>query len=117
MAYIYQVDKTLVSDQYTVTFSLVSITDSDVNLMDKFGAPKVDFGGSFTGSPTFTLSTNQRSLKTGLPVSQTFDKNSDADAETKANAFEAQCKTRIAAALTALRANSDSFTTSEEIEV
>lgn len=116
MAYLYTVTRSILNDQFTVKFAVSSITDADVQKFSKFGAPIVDFGGSFTGPPVFTLSTDQRSLQT-MNVSKVFDKNADPDAETKAQAYDSEVRVRISDALTTLRANTDTFTTSEEVEV
>ena len=117
MAYFVIIDKTLADSQYTVKFSLKEITANDQALMDKYGPPTVDFGGSFTGPPAFTLPNNVRNLETGLPVMQVFDGVADAQAESKANVWESEVQTKITTELTTLRGNSDTFTSSQEVQL
>jgi hypothetical protein len=114
MAYFVQIDKTLADSQYTVKISLKEITANDRALIDKYGAPVVNFGGSFTGPPAFTLPDLNRNLETGLPVVQVFDGVADVQAESKANVWEAENIAKMTTALTTLRGNSDSFTSSTE---
>lgn len=116
MAVTLQIDKTLANNQYTVKFSLIEITDSDNQLMDKFGEVVIDFGGAFTGPPAFSLPVNERSLRTGLPVMQVFDGNADVMAESKANVFETENRAKITGELATLRAMSDGFTLSDQVE-
>lgn len=113
MAVTIQLDKTIIGNTFRVQHSLVEITQSDIDLMDKYGDAKVDFGGSFTG---FTLPANLRSLRTGLPVLNVFDKNSEPSAETFANTYVSEIDTRITTSLATLRLNSDTFTGSSETE-
>lgn len=117
MAYIYKVEKTILNDQFTVKLSLLDITEADVQLMAKYGAPVVDFGGSFTGPPAFTLPVSQRNLQTGLPVQQIFDGNADPAAESKANVYDSEIRVRISTEMVTLRANVDTFTLEEDVEV
>ena len=113
MAITIKIDKSVVGNTFRVQHSLVEITQSDIDLMDAFGDVKVDFGGAFTG---FTLPTNERSLRSGLPVLNIFDKNAEPSAETYANTYVAEIDTRITAAMATLRLNSDGFSGSSDTE-
>jgi len=109
-----KIDKSVVGNTFRVQHTLVEISQADLDLMDAFGDAKVDFGGSFTG---FDLPANLRSLRTGLPVLNIFDKNAEPSAETYANTYVSEITTRIIASLDAgLRLNSDGFSSSGETE-
>lgn len=48
-------------------------SQADLQLIRKFGEPEIDLGGSFSGSPNFSLSSNLAGILTGIPFTQSFD--------------------------------------------
>lgn len=82
----------------------------ELSKIAKFGEPSIDFGGSFTGPPAFTLPTSQKKLVSGFPSTYSFDGNADTDAEDKAVVWEAEMRSRISSAVTTLVALVDEFT-------
>jgi len=116
MAYFVTIEKVLADKQYSVKLSLKEVTANDKALFDKYGPPTVDFGGPFTGPPAFTLNSNVRNLETGLPVLQIFDGVSDTQAESKANVWETEMRVKLNSAMSTLRANNDTFTSSSEAQ-
>jgi len=112
--------KTVSNNVFSVRIELV-FDKTELVLMEKFGEPKVDFGGTFTGAITYTLPTNEKYIKSQLPVTQTFDGKTDTDAETKADLWLATVLTdtpsRIRTAITDLRAQTDTFTAENTITI
>ena len=106
-------EKTLVNGVFKVTLSVDEISKADQDLIDQFGEPTADFGGSFgTGGSAYTLPTKIRKIKTQLPVVQSFD-SADNDATTskgRANTWASTMQTRIQSALDTLQTNTDDFT-------
>lgn len=107
--------KTIRNKIYTVRFD-IKITDADNILINKFGDPDVNYGGTinytdeFDVVQSFTLNDNYRKLRGGTGWNQSFDGNMDAEAELKAIGFEIAIRARIAAAIATLRSNADNFT-------
>ena len=100
---------TLANDVYKISVYTEDWSEGDTRLMKKFGEPQIDLGGSFT-VPTFTLDTVLKNIMTESPFAQSFDVRDAADAEDRADRWAADMATRITAAVTTLRANTDSYT-------
>lgn len=100
---------------YHVRLELVLGT-SDTELVRSKGAPVIDVGGDFTGTPEFTLPQNDRRI-TESPFSISFDGNTDADAQAKALSWEAVLIERIDEALVVLRYEPDAFAHRSRSEV
>ena len=105
-------EKELLDGKYIVTIGTESFTAGEDALLDKFGEPLVETGGTFTdGSLTFTVAADPRKLKTGMvAVQQIFDSADTDDAEEQANLWALTIQNRSRAAITELRNNVDGFT-------
>lgn len=108
---IVRITKTLSNNRYTATISLESIDQTDTDLIGDFGEPAIDFGGLFTPpeagiTSTFTIPTNLRPIKAGLPQQITREGGS---AKTEANDWAAVIISRITTAIQTLRLESDDF--------
>ena len=101
--------KALDNGVYRVAISTEEFSELDNELMVKHGEPEVDIGGSFTGPPAYTLTTNLTGIKSGSPFKEAFDEQDYVDAEDRANVWASEMVTRIQTALTTLRANVDGF--------
>jgi hypothetical protein len=107
---------------YVLNFvhDIEALSNSDKDLMRKFGEPEINLGGTFLGSTAneFTLPDEYVKIRSGFPVRKEFDSRSepfDTNTVTKVNAYKNEIQTRFLDAFTDLRANSDTFT-SEEID-
>lgn len=111
-----QIRKTtqLADNKHISTIAVVDISNDDQRLLEKFGTPDIALGGSFeNGSDDFTLPTRSEKLTKNARFSEVFDRDdfdTPSHAETRADVWLAIVVTRIGAALTTLRANTDTFT-------
>ena len=101
--------KVLQNNIYSVTLSM-EYSDTDLELISDFSEPTIDVGGSFTGPPAFTLSTNIKKIKSQFPQAQQFDGATDSQAKDKANVWATEIQARMSTALTTIRLNVDDFT-------
>lgn len=101
--------KTITANKYTTEFK-TSFTTNEVQLINKYGDPRINVGGTFTGPPAFTLPDKYRDLKAGFPYTYYMDKNDDVLAEDKMTVWGNEVKQRMTDAIVALRANVDTFT-------
>jgi hypothetical protein len=106
---------TLNDGVYKVSIKTEKWSELDQQLMAKYGEPEIDLGGSFTGPPAFTLSSNLVKIMSESPFTQSFDSQDYADAEDRADVWATEISARIDAAVTDLRTNTDDFTR-EEVE-
>lgn len=84
-----------------------ALSPEEAAAIARFGEPVVECGGAFSVGSTYTLAANQRRFPSQFPVKQVFgiaDEASVAAANAKAVTFRTEIRTRIDAALTALRA-------------
>ena len=104
--------KNLVDGKYTVTISAEDFSEGEDTLMEKFGEPLVETGGTFTdGTISFTLGLDPRQLKSGMgAVTQIFDGADTTDAEQRANLWAITVQNRIRDAVTEVRSRNDIFT-------
>ena len=100
--------KVLNNDIYQVSMYTEEWSQLDLQLMVKFSEPEIDLGGSFT-VPTFTLANLLAKIKSDSPFNQSFDVNDYADAEDRADRWATEMVVRLTSAITALRANSDTY--------
>ena len=114
--------KSIENDIYVVRFEhdLTALSNSDKELMQKFGEPEIDLGGTFLASTAneYTLPTEYVKVRSDFPIRKEFDSRSapfDTNTLTKVNAYKDEIQTRFTSAFTTLRANSDTFT-GEEID-
>lgn len=104
-----RVSKTLISNVYGATVE-TTLSPKEIEQAAAYGEPTVDVGGEFTyqtGSPatdhTFTVTGQQRGIRTGFPVSQSFP-GGDSDAALKRDAWADEIVARLTAAKVALMA-------------
>ena len=114
--------KSIENDIYVVRFEhdLEALANTDKELMQKFGEPEIDLGGTFLASTgnEYTLPTEFVKIRSGFPIRKEFDSRTvpfDTNTLTKVNAYKDEIQTRFTNAFTALRSNSDTFT-GEEID-
>jgi hypothetical protein len=111
------------NDVYSYTICNVAdkFTQSDKALINKYGEPVINTGGTFGSSPNiFTLPDNYIRVISGLPFTQTFDSTSppfDTNILTKTAAWLAAFETAYSDAFTTLRAESDTFSTQQLFNV
>lgn len=96
----------LVDNVYHAEIDLYELTLVEQDVINKFGEPTVDCGGSFSdgGGLSFTLDTNNRKFPSGFPVKESWDLDDFADSADRAALWRDTVKTRIDTAVTALRA-------------
>lgn len=85
----------------------VGMSPQDSDVISRVGPLEVDFGGSFTGTYTFTLPNNLQTLISARTiVTQSFyDEALPADNEAKAQQWLDDCTARIQSELSTLRSN------------
>ncbi len=106
---ILQIEKALTDNIYKVTLTPTNWSQQDLNLMDKYGEPEVETGGTGTLNPQFEFPTQLRKVKSGFPFTRAIDGDGDSDAEAKMNNWATEMQTRISTVLTTLRGNTDNF--------
>ena len=109
--------KTLDDAVYQVRIVVEDVSEGDNELIEKYGEPDVDLGGSFTGPPAFTLTSRLVTIVSESPHIQRFDSRDDVNAEDKANVWADEVELRIQNAFTTLRGNVDGFSGEEVITV
>lgn len=112
-----EIKKFISDSRFTVCLRPWDFTQADQERIRKFGEPRVEVGGTFTGDASFTLPLQEKIIRTDLIIRQEFDVRDNADAEDRANTWATTMRTRIDAAITALRAQGDTFTTTINVEV
>jgi hypothetical protein len=121
MSAILKVTRSIDNDVWKITFSLdpLKLSESDKQLMAKFGEPEINVGGVIEGpliqdeDTTYTLPTKYIKIRSGLPYTHEFDSRTtpfNTHTQEKAEAFQALFISRYTQALVELRANEDTFT-------
>ncbi len=92
-----------------------ALAQQDLMLMEKFGEPEINIGGTFLEETedSFILPDQYVKVRSGFPFLQEFDSRSDPFATNtvvKVTAYRDELRTRFSDAFTALRANGDTFT-------
>jgi len=106
------------NDVYQATLYTEDWSERDIQLMQRFGEPEIDLGGDIPDDyPDYTLEHILKRIKTESPFVQEFDQRDYADAETRAETWASTIQARIAAAVIALRAHIDTFTTEQIQEI
>lgn len=102
---------------YVINFvnDLAALSKSDRDLVDKFGEPEINLGGSFTTDALeWELPNEYVKLVSGFPVRREFDLTAspfaDEDGLAMLVTYRTTILSRIEDAFTALRANGDDFT-------
>lgn len=101
----------LVNDVYAISVNTEDWSEGDRKLMEKYGQPQIDLGGTFgTGPGEFELPNRLVNILSDSPFTQSFDaRDYPATAEDMADTWAAEIATRIQSAVTALRANVDGY--------
>lgn len=93
---------------------LTALSQSDKDLLAKFGEPEINLGGTFTTSSVdWTLPNNYVKIVSGMPARMEFDvavapfSTSTAD---RLATYRTTITSRFSTAITDLRANGDTFT-------
>jgi hypothetical protein len=112
---ILRVNQSIISDEYQFVFSIDqdSITTDELNRVKKFGAPSINFGGTFTlDDLSFTLPDVNRFFPADFPVTQLFSPVDpwDTDTADKLELYRTTMCARITNAITSLRNTADTFT-------
>jgi len=105
------------NDVWSLTFvnDPLALSDTDKNLMKKFGEPEIEMGDVYldgTGNE-FTLPTKKAKIRSDFPYTQEFDSTSapfDTNTQVKVEAYRDDIVDRFNDALVALRAIPDTFT-------
>jgi len=101
----------LTNDVYRISIYTEDWSEGDNELMQKYGEPQIDLGGTFTGTtPNFTLNNVLKNIKSESPFGQGFDIRDSEYAKDRANAWAAELAVRINDAVDTLRENTDSYT-------
>lgn len=99
---------------YRVSIRTEDWSQHDVKLMEKYGEPEIDVGGSFyDGVLTFDIDNDYRKIKSESPFAQGFDARDYADAEDRAELWGTSIRARITSALVALRQLEDAYSREE----
>jgi hypothetical protein len=119
MATLLRIKRSIENDVWKIVFSLdlAALSESDKELMRKFGEPTINAGGTFV-DPTvpsafnFTLPDKIILVRTEMPYTQTFDSKSPdflVATQAKALVYENTFITRYQQAFTTLRSLTDTF--------
>lgn len=103
----------LVNDVYSISAYTEDWSEGDRALMEKYGEPQIDLGGTFGTGPTeFELPNRLASILSNSPFTQSFDArdySTTPDAEERADIWAAAVADRLTASVTTLRTNSDGY--------
>ena len=102
----------LQNDVYTLRFEndATAISEEDKQLMNDFGEPEINIGGTFLPATanTYVLPDAYLKVRSGFPFIQEFDAKSSTfstNTLTKVAAYKADITTRFTSAFTTLRTN------------
>jgi hypothetical protein len=117
MSALLQVTRGINNDVWQITFTLDSanLSESDKQLIAKFGEPTINVGGTFliNTADTYSLPDQYIRVRTDLPFTQTFDATTspfNTNTQVKAQAFQDAFVANYTAAFVTLRATPDTFT-------
>lgn len=112
-----KIKREISNDVWVLNFSLdvSKLPESDKELMQKFGEPEINTGGTFLASTAneYILPDKYIKVRSGLPFTQTFDSKSPdfvSDTQAKAVAYQTAFVTKYTQAFTTLRTQEDEFT-------
>ena len=120
---ILRVFQSIENDVWKLTFvnDPLELSETDKKLMQKFGEPEIDMGGSFgSGGDAFTLPHNYARIRSDFPFTQIFDSTAtpfNTDTQTKVLAYRDAIVTSFTTALTTLRETTDTFTGEETYNI
>jgi hypothetical protein len=100
-----------------LTVDIKTISSSDRDLIEKFGEPEINIGGTVYADDTttllLTLPDSFIKIISGLPNKIVIDTTAapwDTDTTNKLDSYRKRLQERIVAAMTALRATGDAYT-------
>ena len=102
------ITKEILDNTYSAEFK-TEFPKQELDLITKFGDPEVNFGGTITGPPAFTLPDAYRKMKAGLPYTYSIDGNGDAQAKDKMLAWITEIRARLVSAINTLRSQTDDY--------
>jgi len=103
------------NDIYSLTFvnDPVALSQQDKALMQRFGEPQINKGGTFgSGEDSYTLPDCYIGIRTDFPYTQLFDAKGapfDSNTVVKVEAYKTAITTAFTDALITLRENDDTF--------
>ncbi|MGG3891988.1 hypothetical protein [Metabacillus fastidiosus] len=117
------INKNLSNNNYEVTIDIVDITLEEQELIKDFGNPSINIGGTLTeddglgGTITVaTLGDQFKTLPLDIPLTRTFTQAQyGLNAQKVADTYAKVTSDKIQAAITALKAKSDSFSGTTEV--
>ena len=113
-----KIKRVIENDIFKLTFSLDinSLSESDKDLIRKFGEPQINIGGTYLADTDneYTLPDKFLRVRSDLPYIQEFDAKSNtmgfSSSQAQATAFHDEFVARYQTAFTELRSNPDTFT-------
>lgn len=111
-----RVFKTIENDVYIMRFENdpVALSQQDKMLMQRFGEPTINVGGTFGTTPNdFTFPDEYVRIRSDFPYTRTFDSKGtpfDTNILVKTASYETAITTAFTDAFTTLRANNDAYT-------
>ncbi|MCR8994677.1 hypothetical protein [Brevibacillus laterosporus] len=116
------INKKLTNNNYEVVLKLEDIQPEEEELFNDFGNPSINIGGALTKKGASSAETAVgdafKYLPTDFPITKVFTHASHGEkAENVAIAFIDTMTLRIETAISALKAKSDSFTGSTEVQL
>ena len=110
-----RVYQAITNDVWQLTFinDPIELSDTDKKLMQKFGEPEINVGGTFlSGEDQFVLPNQYVKIRADFPFTQTFDATTvpfNTDTQTKVIGYRDAIVAAFTTALTNLRDNADTF--------
>lgn len=112
---------TLENKVYRAVVHTEDWSERDIQLMEKYGEPEIDVGGTFGAyALAFTLANDLRKIHSESPFSQGFDTrdfDSAEDAEDRVNTWADEIRERISAAVATLRQLNDEYGREEVLTI
>ncbi|WP_090739450.1 hypothetical protein [Paenibacillus sp. Mc5Re-14] len=116
------IEKKLANNNYEVSIAVADIQEVETELFNDYGKIQINIGGELkvTGgtTPEATIGDSFKYLPTDFPIVRVFTQAQYGDkAQVVANAFADTISERVQTAITALKAKSDSFTGTTEVQL
>jgi len=102
--------KTLENNIYQIQIVPENYSQGELALMEKYGEPTIETGGTGSLSPAYEFPTDPRDINSGFPFTRSISAEDDAQAEAKMNNWQTEMTTAFTNAMATLRSLSDTFT-------
>jgi hypothetical protein len=115
-----KINRNLLNNDAYVDFSIIDISNVDMELLSDFGKPKIQVGGTIplTESTNFKLSSEIRILPDEFVFEKIFKYSVyGADTQAHALAYIEEIKNRVTTKINELEAMSDTFSGVEEVQL